>query len=131
MSKNQKTQCGFTLIELMIVVTTIGLLSVLALPALAKARRTSLTQKCIQNQRCIYDAVTRYEMDFNTTLASIKGSGVQIRNTLLNGGYMNPQNNFDCPNSPTKDFDDYTLVYNGQDLVGTSCTIIPTLHILP
>ena len=115
----------------MIVVAVIGLLSILALPAFAKARRTSIIQKCIQNQRSIFGAVNRYEMDNNTTLFTYRSSGVQIRDLFLQHGYMDPINNFDCPASPIKDYDDYNLVYsNGTDFVTTLCTIDAT-HILP
>ena len=123
---------AFTLVEIMIVVAIIGLLAALAVPAFAKARKTSTTQKCIQNQRTIYESVIRYEIDHNRTLASIRNDGVQIRNTLLNDGYMNPQNNFDCPTSPIKDYDDYSLIYsNNSDITGVQCILEPTLHILP
>jgi prepilin-type N-terminal cleavage/methylation domain-containing protein len=124
---------GFTLVEIMIVVAIVGLLGALAVPAFAKARRTSLRQKCILNMRAVFDACIRYEMDYHTTLFPIRNSGVQIRQTLLNNGYMNPQNNFDCPSSPVKDYDDYLLVYTAgtRDLSGVACTILPLDHILP
>lgn len=123
---------GFTLVEIMIVVAVIGLLAALMIPAFAKARRTSQIQKCIQNQRAIYQAVMRYEIDHNATLFSVRGNGVQIRNIFLTDGYMNPQNNFDCPNSPLKDFDDYILIYGaGESFQTTQCTIVPAEHILP
>jgi prepilin-type N-terminal cleavage/methylation domain-containing protein len=123
---------GFTLVEIMIVVGILGLLSVLSVPAFAKARRNSLNQKCVLNQRAIRDAVIRYEMDYATTLYPYRNNGAQIRNLFLQGGYMNPINNFDCPNSQTRDYDDYQLVYtNGTDFLTVHCTILPDEHVLP
>lgn len=131
MKPARQPPAGFTLVEIMIVVAIVGLLASLSLPLFAKARRTSLRQKCILNQRAIYDAVLCYEMDFRTDLSSIRNNGVQIRSTLLNAGYMNPINNFDCPSSPIRDYDDYQLIYSNRDLVSTRCTILPTDHLPP
>jgi prepilin-type N-terminal cleavage/methylation domain-containing protein len=134
---------GFTLVEIMIVVAIIALLVVLVLPAFSKARQTSLTQKCIQNQRLIFQAVQRYEMDFNTTLFAIRNDGVAIRNILVTNGYVSSQDAFECPASSVKDYDDINLLYNNSvfssgngpstsspDFTNTTCTIAPTTHIL-
>jgi len=127
-----KRKAAFTLIEIMIVVSIIGLVAVLALPSFAKARQTSIRNKCINNMRAIYDGTVRYEIDHNSTLFSIRSDGVAIRNTLVNGGYVKSQGNFDCPSSATKDFDDYQLVYRAnQELSGVSCDLLPSDHILP
>lgn len=114
---------GFTLVEIMIVVAVIALLAVLALPGFAKARKTSITQKCIANQRLVFQAVQRYEMDNNTTLSSIKNDGVAIRDTLLNAGYVNNRGAFECPGSATKDYDDILLLYAGTDFTNTTCSM--------
>ena len=122
---------AFTLVELMIVVAAVGLLAALAMPGIAKARRTAQTNRCIENQRLIFKSVQRYEIDNNATLRAIKDDGVQIRNTLLTGAYMNPRNSFDCPTSPVKDYDDYLLVYSNNDFITTRCGLEPAAHVLP
>lgn len=123
-------QHGFTLVEIMIVVAIIGLVAALALPLFAKARRDSQTQKCIANQRIIFQAVIRYEADFNTTLSSIKNNGVTIRDTLVNSGYVKHQSAFECPSSQVKDYDDILLLYSGSDFTNTTCTQVAAVHSL-
>ena len=75
---HRQTQ-AFTLLEILIVCAVIGLLAVLAIPAFAKARQTSITQKCIQNQRAIFQSVQRYEIDTGQTLYSIRTDGATPR----------------------------------------------------
>ncbi|MEI6084665.1 MAG: type II secretion system protein [Verrucomicrobiota bacterium] len=123
---------AFTLIEIMIVVAIIGLIAVLALPAFAKARKNSIRAKCIDNMQAVYNATVRYEIDHSTTLYGIRSDGIAIRNTFVSDGYVKSQDNFDCPASQTKDYDDYLLVYvSGSDLTSVSCTIVPATHVLP
>ncbi len=122
---------AFTLIEIMIVVAIIGLVAALALPSFAKARRTSQAAKCIEDQRMVFSAVQRYELDNSTTLESISGNGVSVRNTLVGTGYVNHQNAFECPASSVKDYDDILLLYSGSDFTNTYCSMQPTVHILP
>ncbi len=121
---------GFTLVEMMIVVAVIAMLVVLAIPAFTASRTKSITQKCIQNHRAIYQGVQRYELDTGTTLYSIRSDGVAIRNTLVTNEYVRLQSVFECPASASKDYDDYQLRYKGTtDFTNTHCTI-STAHIL-
>ena len=58
-----KRQSGFTLIEIMIVVTIIGVLLAIAIPAFVQSRETARTKACVENLRKIDTAKTQYCMD--------------------------------------------------------------------
>ena len=71
MRTRQSPQAAFTLTEIMIVVTVIGLLAVMAMPAFARARARSAQTLCTSNLRRIDDAKAQWAMDTS------KGLGVQ------------------------------------------------------
>lgn len=52
-SKSVRSCAGFTLAEIMIVVAIIGLLSAIAVPNFAKARRSARVKACIGNLKAI------------------------------------------------------------------------------
>jgi competence protein ComGC len=115
----------------MIVVAIIGLLAALAIPSFSKARSSTQRTLCLENQRVLFGMVTVYEIEQNKTLQSSAGSGVSIRNTLLNAGYIVKKPIFDCPSSDVIDYDDYTLTYVGSAMTGTKCTVQGNNHFLP
>ena len=49
----KKSNQGFTLVEIMIVVAIIGLLAAIAIPSFVKSRNTERTNACINNLRLI------------------------------------------------------------------------------
>lgn len=58
-----KSNKGFTLIELMVVISIIAILVAIALPRFAEARRSANTAKIAADLRSIDSAITMYEAD--------------------------------------------------------------------
>lgn len=54
---------GFTLLEIMIVVTMIGFLAGLAIPAFMKSRRATQAARCVSNMGQIENAKERWAME--------------------------------------------------------------------
>lgn len=60
MKRNRKKAAGFTLVELLVVISIIAVLAALLLPVLAKALEASKRTSCASNLRQIYDAMVIY-----------------------------------------------------------------------
>ena len=111
----------------MIAVAIIGLLASIAIPNFNKARETVQRNTCLENQRVILGQALTYDMD--TSSGFIGGdSGVTLRTTLMDNGYMRKITAFECPSSPQEDYDDYALTYNAQGIDGIRCTVEPVEH---
>lgn len=119
---------GFTILEIMIVVSLIGFLAVIGIPQIIKARETSQRNVCIQNQRLIMDAVVEYEFINRETMESIAADGGAIRDTLMDHDFFDSRRVFECPSSGTFDYDDYTLDYSSGGMDNTVCQILEDAH---
>jgi len=58
---NRRTRSGFTLVELLVVITIIGMLMALLLPAVQAARETARRATCLNNQHQLSIAMLNYE----------------------------------------------------------------------
>ncbi len=63
MKLHTKREHGFTLVEIIIVVFTIGLLAAIALPNLVRARATAQTNTCVRNLRTLDNAKQQWALE--------------------------------------------------------------------
>lgn len=72
---NQSRTSAFTLFELLVVVTIIGLLTLLLLPAVKLAREAAETTRCASNLRQIFFAADGYREDWRGHIVPTQGYG--------------------------------------------------------
>ena len=105
----KKVQSGFTLVELMMVITILGLLAALATPSFSNARTASRMNVCINNLRQLTGAKDQWAMENSKREADpVVISEVAM---YMKGGIL-PR----CPSSGTYMF---TTVQTGA-----TCTIV-------
>ena len=89
---------GFTLVEIMIVVTIIGLVAVIALPNFVRARNTARTNTCIANLKQIDSAKQLWALETRQSATATPVSSDLIGPTL----YI--KNSPTCPIDTAKTF---------------------------
>ena len=78
--KNIRSNKGFTLVEIMIVVVIIGLLAAMAIPAFQKVRTASQDKAITNNLRQLSAAADQYFLEFGVstvTFSDLVGTGTQ------------------------------------------------------
>lgn len=74
---------GFSMVEIMIVLTLIAMLAALALPALGRVRASAQDKAVLNNARQLATAADQYFLEYGVTVArftDLVGPGCYIRN---------------------------------------------------
>ena len=125
-----KANAGFTLLEIMIVVSIVGLLCTIAIPSFMSSRESTQKQLCQENQRLVGDMLDLYCLDHGRApLVSNFGSLCAVRDALVPEGdpdsrYIANRNVFECPASGDGDQHDYNLLTADGLVIGFECGIL-------
>lgn len=84
----KRTQKGFTLVEIMIVVVIIGLLAAMAIPAFQKVRQSSIQKTLINDAKQIAGAANQYMMEYGHTSVAFTSDAATGKVTSLLSVYV-------------------------------------------
>lgn len=62
MNNRKREQCGFTLLEVLVVVVILGVLAAMVMPAFSQSRGDAQLKVCLQNLRLIQQALSIYRL---------------------------------------------------------------------
>ena len=113
-----RSRQGFTLVELMIVVSVIGLLATISIPNFIKARGTSQKNVCINNLRQVSSAIHQWALE-----SKKEPSSPVTADDIL--PYL--KSSVVCPAGGTSFSDSYSLSTVGNE---PTCLKVSSLHTL-
>ena len=88
-SRRFRVQCGFTLIEILVVIVIIGVLSILGVSKYTEFTRSSRTRGCVSNQNAIDKAVGVWESQYVAVpaVAATKGIDFDTKGAIVNSDF--------------------------------------------
>jgi prepilin-type N-terminal cleavage/methylation domain-containing protein len=113
---------GFTLVEIMIVVTIIGILATIAVPNFVQARKQAQQKACISNLQQIDGAIQRWALDLN------KGEGQPVTYSDISS-YL--KNAVVCPSGGHTFEDSYTITTVDAPPACLQVPSGPNAHVMP
>jgi prepilin-type N-terminal cleavage/methylation domain-containing protein len=122
MNTRTSGKSGFTLLEIMIVVSLIALLAVIAIPNFVRARVVSNQTTCINNLRQIRAAVAQWALEKNAAVTSpVQYSDIR---DALRGSVV-------CPSGGTSFSDSYLIIDPQTPPTCKNAPTGPSAHCLP
>ena len=118
---NRTREAGFTLLELSIVMSMLGLLMLVAFASFENFRMYAYRTSCVAQQRNLVTPGILFGYENGIDNQDISSMQVIAAN-------LAPDNLGECPESQSFDNDDYLLIYANGELADVDCNVAGPRH---